>query len=201
MTAQVASAHPHVFVDGGIDLRMSEPNVLEALEVTWRYDAFETLYILSSHGLTLNEAGGLDEPVRQKLVQIRSKFPADFDGSAHLSVAGEAIALDWPTNFDAKVVDQRLEVTFVRRLAKTFDVSQSSFELAFYESTYFFAFTVTDAPVIIGTSTCSANVIPFEADPEDAGLIEALAKLGREETPEIANVGATFADRILVECA
>ena len=38
-----AQAHPHVFVDGGVDFVLGAGAVLEALEVTWRYDEFETL--------------------------------------------------------------------------------------------------------------------------------------------------------------
>ena len=81
------------------------------------------------------------------------------------------------------------------------DLDQKSADVAFYESTYFFAFAITDDPRIFGPSTCSANVIPFEADQGDAVLMETLAKLGREETSDIENVGAVFADRIVVECA
>jgi len=196
----LAFAHPHVFVDGGVDFVMGAENSLKALHVTWRYDAFETLYILSSHGLKLNDKGELDEASRQTLVRLRSQFPDDFDGSAHLSVDDQLVPLKWPDDFDAHIVGDQLEVTFTRGLETPLDVTQGSINVAFYESTYFFAFSATDTPKVLGPSTCETTVVQFKANPEDTALLETLAKLGREETSGLADVGAIFADRIALRC-
>ena len=75
-----------------------------------------------------------------------------------------------------------------------------SIDVAFYESTYFFAFSITDTPNVQGPATCTTEVIPFKADPQDTALQETLQKLGREETSGIENVGALFADRIALRC-
>ncbi len=196
-----ASAHPHVFVDGGVSFRFRDGAVLESLLVTWRYDAFETLYILSSHGISLNDAGGLDEADRLELVRQRSDWPEDFDGSAHLVHGDQPIALEWPRGLDAHLVNGRLEVTFERLLSTPLEMRGQAAELGFYESTYFFAFTITDTPEVLGPETgCAAQVIGFDADEDDTELQAALAKLGREETPDIKNVGALFADRIILSC-
>lgn len=40
---ELSDACPHVFVDGGIDSAFGDEQVLEALDVRWRFDAFETL--------------------------------------------------------------------------------------------------------------------------------------------------------------
>ena len=73
--------------------------------------------------------------------------------------------------------------------------------MAFYESTYFFAFSVTQEPTLLGhAGRCTADVRPFRPDAEDAALQAMLARLSREETPDIENVGALFADRIVVRC-
>lgn len=200
LPASIAAAHPHVFVDGGVDFIMGAENTLEALKVTWRYDAFETLYILSSHGLVLNDEGELNESTRQTLVSLRSQFPEDFDGSAHLSVDGAAVLLHWPSEFDAHLVGDRLEVTFLRKLETPLELTERVVDVSFHESTYFFAFSITDTPEVFGPSTCAAEVIPFEAEPKDTALMAMLEKLGREETSGIEDVGALFADRIILEC-
>lgn len=197
----ILQAHPHVFVDGGIDFVMGDENTLEALEVTWRYDEFETLYILSVYGLELTTDGGLDEPDRQKLVQKRSKWPSEFDGSAHLSADGAPIALGRPVGFDAKLVSGRLEVSFSRYLHTPVDVSIRRIEVAFYEATYFYAFSVTDRSKILGSATCDTTLTPFDPNKQDKELLSVLAELSREETPAENNVGAKFADRIALQCA
>ncbi|MEM9369716.1 MAG: DUF1007 family protein, partial [Pseudomonadota bacterium] len=39
---RTAEAHPHVFVEGGVSFVLDDEGALAALEVTWRYDLFET---------------------------------------------------------------------------------------------------------------------------------------------------------------
>ncbi|SDY79750.1 DUF1007 family protein [Citreimonas salinaria] len=200
-TPAPARAHPHVFIDGGVDFVFRDGTALDALRVTWRYDEFETLYTLSSFGLALNTEGDLDEADRQTLIRLLSDWPEDFDGSAHLSIEGEAIELEWPTELDARMVDGRLEMTFIRKLPAPVSLDGQDAEVAFYESTYFFAFTVADEPQLLDApAQCAATVIPFDPDGQTDALRSALAKLGREETPEMKNVGALFADRIAVTC-
>jgi len=199
--ASAAGAHPHVFVDGGVDFVFSEETMLSALKVTWLYDEFETLYILSSHGMSMNANGTLDEVDRQELIRQRSDWPADFDGSAHLSIDGSSIALEWPKDLDAKLVDGRLQLTFTRDLTSPIDLDHGAAEVAFYESTYFFSFSVTQPPKILDAEACTAKITPFKPDPQNTALQATLAKLSREETSDIAQVGALFADRIEVTCA
>ncbi len=199
--ATAVLAHPHVFVDGGVDFVVTDRTKLEALEVTWLIDEFETLYLLSDYGLSLNEKGGLDEEDRLELIRLLGDWPEDFEGSAHLSVDGAGVALDLPTNLDARLVDGRLLATFTRRLATPVQLGKQHVEVAFYEATYYYAFFVTNRPKMVGrVGDCSARVIPFNADEQQAELQTALAKLGREETPDITDVGALFADRIVVQC-
>ncbi|MEL6522243.1 MAG: DUF1007 family protein [Pseudomonadota bacterium] len=196
-----ASAHPHVFVDGGVDFVFREGRTLEALNVTWIYDEFETLYLLSSYGLSLNREGELDEADRKELVRLRSDWPEDFDGSAHLTLDETEVELDWPTNLDLHLVDGRLQATFTRRLSNPITVDEQILELAFYESTYFYAFSITNHPKVLGDQgRCLASMVPFDLDAKLASLQSTLAKLSREETPQTENVGALFADRIALIC-
>lgn len=201
LAVSAASAHPHVFVDGGVNFIMGAENTLEAVHVTWRYDAFETLYMLSSFGMSLNSEGELDEEDLQKVVRLLSDWPDDFDGSAHLKISGTPVTLKWPEDVDAYLVDGRLEMTFLRQLETPLNLTRHALEVAFYESTYFFAFSITEAPDVRGPAQCTPTVIPFVPDAQDQDLQTVLAKLSREETSGIENVGAVFADRIILECA
>ena len=195
-----AVGHPHVFVDGGVDF-VFENDTLVALHVTWLYDDFETLYILSSYNLSLNAQGGLDEADRMALIRHRSDWPSDFDGSAHLTVDDEPIALKWPTDLDAEMADGRLRVTFTRELAETVRMTGLVADVAFYESTYFYAFAVTDWPELLGSADqCNAKVLKYDPSEQDEQLQATLARLGREETPSMPNVGSLFADRIALKC-
>ncbi|MEM7599056.1 MAG: DUF1007 family protein [Pseudomonadota bacterium] len=201
LVATPAVAHPHVFIDGGVDFQFAEDETLTALKVTWLYDEFETLYLLASNNLSLNAEGGLDEADRLTLEQKFSEWPEDFDGSAHLMHDGAPVALAWPSDPEVQLIDGRIQAVFTRALEAPMTLIGSSTELAFYESTYFFAFKVTNIPQLMGGSgACVADVIPFKPDPNDASVLTKLAMLSREETPDDENVGLLFADRIALKC-
>lgn len=196
-----AAAHPHVYIGGGVDFVLRDGTMLETLEVTWVYDAFETLYILSFHDLSLNEDGALDEEDRLELVRQRSDWPEDFDGSAHLSLDGQLQNLEWPEDLDAHLIDGQLTMTFTRKLSEPLDLSQTGVEVGFYESTYFFAFSISQEPKLLGNvGPCTAEVIQFDPTEKTATMKKLLARLSREETPTDTNVGANFADRIALTC-
>jgi ABC-type uncharacterized transport system substrate-binding protein len=197
---QAALAHPHVFVDGGVDFVMADDSTLAALSVTWLYDEFETLYDLSSRGIDLPADGTLSNADRETIRAAYSVWPDDFDGSAHLTIDGERIEMDWPSDLAVDLIDGRLQLVFRRNLPVPIDLSGKTVESAFYERTYFFAFQITDPPTFIGPSTCEARLIPYAPDSQSAAAQDSLAMLGREETPAIADVGRLFADRIVVAC-
>ena len=199
--AGAALGHPHAFIDGGVDFVMDADGRLQELAVTWHYDPFETLYTLSAFEIPLNAEGGLDEADRLELVRRLGEWPEDFDGSAHLSVDDVAVSLQWPEGVDAHLVDGRILMTFTRSLEIPLEVRGRDVEVGFYESTYFFDFTVTLSPEVRGADgQCAARVIPFELDQQLARFQTMLLALDREETPETENVGALFADWIVLSC-
>lgn len=197
-----ASAHPHVFIDGGVDFLMDEQGALHGLSITWRYDAFETLYVLTSIGIIPAPDGTLSPEDRETLIRKESNWPEDFHGASHLSIDGSRVQLSGPKALDATLKDGRLVVRFRRDLEAPASMRNQQAEVAFFERTYYYAFSVAASPKIVGTDQeCRVDVNPFVAVENDQVTQAALAKLGREETPEDTNVGALFADRIVLKCA
>lgn len=195
------SAHPHVFLDGGVDFIMADEATLDALSVTWLFDEFETLYDLSSRGIEPRADGSLSDVDREAIRAAYAEFPDDFDGSAHLTINGEDIEMDWPSDVAVDLVEGRLQLTFVRKLTDQIDLTGKEVDVAFYESTYFFAFKITNQPIFSDGANCTYVVVPYVAGSQTQDVQESLAQLGREETPQISNVGELFADRIVVTCA
>ncbi|MEL7346741.1 MAG: DUF1007 family protein [Pseudomonadota bacterium] len=199
--ASGAQAHPHVFIDGGVDFVFAEDGRLQALHVTWRFDAFETLYMLSAHGVGTRPDGTLEEADRDRLRNGLDEWPDEFDGSAHLTIDAEPVSLSLPRDLDVDVVDGRLEMRFTRTLASPEPLSGKAVELGFYEATYYYEMALTEEPQIAGPGDCETEVTLFEADQALTVVQTTLFELGREETPTMPNVGALFADRITLECA
>ncbi|MEM6488833.1 MAG: DUF1007 family protein [Pseudomonadota bacterium] len=200
-TAAPAAAHPHVFVDAGIDFVFGDGRVLQALEVTWRLDPFVSLYMITALGLVPDAEGRLDDQARGLLARDFDAWPEGFEGFARLSIDGKATALDAPAGLAVDLVDGRLQVSFTRRLEAPVALQGRSAEVMAYEATYYYAVTMPDLPALAGPAEgCTARAQPFEPGAELASLQTTLFQLAREETPDIPNVGALFADRAIVSC-
>ncbi|MEM8792482.1 MAG: DUF1007 family protein [Pseudomonadota bacterium] len=200
---RMADAHPHVFVKGGVSFVLDDQQALTALKVIWRYDLFETLYALSSLEIVPDAGGKLAPEDRQRVSEHMTDWPEAFNGSAHLSIADEKIAMLRPTSMDVELVDGSLVMRFQRDLEAPISMTDQTAEVGFYEETYFYAFSVTEEPEVHGANTgqsCSAEVIPFDPNAELEALQVTLFALGREETPDAPDVGALFADRIVLKC-
>lgn len=201
--APQVQAHPHVFVDTSIAFVMEEPGALQALDITWRFDPMESLYILAAQGITPSVEGTLDAEARAKLSESYADWHPAFNGFARLSLGGAQVDLSAPRDVEADLVDGQLWIRFSRALpAPTSLHSQANAEVAVYEDTYFYAVTVGEQPTITGAGgDCAATLTPFDPDTQELVIIQTtLFELGREETPDIEGVGALFADRITLTC-
>lgn len=200
-SASDLSAHPHVFIDGAVDFHLDGKGMLHKVEVTWLYDKFETLYILSSQGISPTKDGRLNSDDLSVLTSLYENWPPDFDGSVHLKYLEQSIDLNWPQNASVTYSENRLKVKFERELKTKFALTDTPLEIGFYERTYFFDFTITSQPLVFGDSgNCSASVIPFEINSKSAEILRELSYLSREEIPEDTEIGSKIADRIQLIC-
>lgn len=196
-----AAAHPHVFIEGGVDFLVGEAERLDAVEVTWLFDPFETLYIMAALGHSPNAEGTLDPEARRGLARDLSDWPDDFSGVVHLFADGEPIPLDGPVEADVALTDGRLLLTYQRRLSAPIEMAALRLEAGFYEASYFYALSLTNTPTVRGAGDlCSTTVLPFQPNESLIALQASLFDLDRSATPADTTVGALFADRIVVQC-
>ena len=200
-SSSALNAHPHVFIDGGVDFHLDGNGMLHKVEVTWLYDKFETLYILSSQGISPTKDGRLNSNDLSVLTSLYENWPPDFDGSVHLKYLGNNIDLKWPQNASVTYFGNRLKVKFERELKTKLLLKNTPLDIGFYERTYFFDFSITSHPLIFGDAgNCSASVIPFEFNSQSTEILRELSYLSREETPEDTEIGSKLADRIQLIC-
>lgn len=195
-----ALAHPHEFYDAGADFLFDAQSNLAAVRIVWIYDEFTSLYVLSEQGLDPTQSPQGDELDRLLLSQL-GWTAETWDGDAYLhNAAGEVVALGDPRNALATVHEGRLVVVFERPLVETLDLSSGPAELLIYDPGFYSAYTIIKTPRIEGRTDCTAEIVPFRMTPEAAEKLSDLMALTVDETPEEENVGAEFADRIVLKC-
>lgn len=201
-----AVAHPHVFVSGGADFGIDEQGRLERLHISWIYDEYASLYLLSYVNADMDGDQKLTDDEKERILADQTNWPDEFAGDSYLFVSGEKRKLGKPVNSDTRILeDGRVEVTFERILETPFRPGAGGDPAAVvkvYDPTFYYAYE-TDAPKVLGQGAngCVAEHKPYDPDaPGLAALKTELAALGRDETPEQQDVGALFADELILSC-
>lgn len=193
-----ASAHPHIFIDGGVDFVFDPAGQLEALRVTWIYDPLNSLFMLEDLGIPFDPPDPLPPGDRASLAAYQTEWIEGFDGDSYLSHDGARVGLSGPQAPDAAVRDGQVVISFLREVETPFRPDATT-EVRVYDPTYFTAYAITDTPALDGGDGCRTEVIPFEPTSMLQALQEQLLALPADADPE-GEPGALFAERIRVTC-
>lgn len=193
-----ARAHPHVFIDGGVDFLFDDAGRLDRLRVTWIYDPLTSLFMMEDLGI--DPGAALQPEQRVELAAYQTEWVEGFDGDSYLSHDDAPVGLSGPLAPDAEVRDGKVVIRFERQVEAPFRPDPEAV-VSVHDPTYYTAYTVTDAPVLEGAATgCAAEVVPFVATSALSALQTSLWDIPPEETPEDDDIGALFADRIRLTC-
>jgi ABC-type uncharacterized transport system substrate-binding protein len=194
-----ARAHPHVFIDSGVDFLFDAQGRLSHLRITWLYDHLSTLFLLEDLGLAPVPETGLDDAAAAAVARDQTQWIDGYDGDATLHHAGRRIELSRPIEPQAAYRDGQVEIRFLRALDEPI-VPDAQTVAKVYDPTYFIAYFVTYEPQLENAPEgCSARVEPFEPTAPLLSLQQTLFALAPDEDPE-EEVGQLFADRISVAC-
>lgn len=200
LAAPPASAHPHVFIDGGVDFVMDEAGDLVALRVTWIYDPLASLFMLEDLGVTSLDDADLTAEQRAALTGFQTTWDPDFDGDSYLWRDASRIDLSGPLEAKARIADGRVVFEFLREVATPFRPSPGA-TVRIYDPTYYTSYAVTEAAEIEGRSDgCRTEIESFEPTPLLARLQESLAAIPMDGTPEDPDIGARFAEKVHITC-
>lgn len=201
LLAAGAGAHPHIFIDGGVDFRFDDQGRLEALRITWIYDPLNSLFMLEELGLPV------DAPIppadRPRLAAYQTEWIEGFDGDSYLHHDGARIGLSGPLDAEGEVRDGQVVISFLRRVETPFRPDETTV-VEVYDPTYFTAYAVTDPPRIEGpagapTEDCRTEVVPYVPTAPLAALQQRLLEIPIDEEPE-GTPGALFAERVRLTC-
>ena len=198
--AAPALAHPHVFIDGGVDFVMDPGGDLVALRVTWIYDPLASLFLLEDLGITGLDDADLDPDQRAALAAHQTSWMPGFEGDSYLWHDGARIGLSGPEGATARIEDGRVVFEFLRRVETPLRPGVET-TVKVYDPTYYTAYAVTEAAGIEGPAEgCRTEIEPFEPTPLLARLQESLAVIPADGTPEDPEIGARFAEKVHIRC-
>jgi polyphosphate kinase len=203
MAAAPAAAHPHVFVDAGLELRLDGEGRLASVRIVWVYDDFTSMLLLGDLGLMPDREDRLSPQARAALQGFDMQWDEGFAGDTHMRAADAPVALSPPRDWTADYVQGRIVTTHVRDLVAPVDPATAPVTVQLYDPGYYTAYTIAVPPKVTGRDDCAAEVLGPDTDAAIARLEAALEELvrgGVDPETDFPAVGAAFAEEVRLTC-
>lgn len=193
-----APAHPHVFIDGGVDFVFDAAGRLSALRIVWIYDPLTSMFMLEDLGI--DPSSDLAPDARADLAAYQTEWDPGYDGDSYLWDGDRRVGLSGPRSAAANLVDGRVEIRFLRAIETPFRPEAGTIA-KIYDPTYYTAYFVTETPRLEGAADgCRARVTPYTPSAPLAALQQRLSDIAADEDPADPDVGALFADQVHLTC-
>ena len=176
LAAGPALAHPHVFIDTGIEIILNDRNEATGLRISWTYDDLYSLYIVGDMGLDPDWDGTLTPEEVAQLSGFDMKWIEGFEGDTYALMAGVPLKLSGPRDWTAGYAGGKITSTHVRDFATPVPVAEVPLIVQAYDPGYYSAYTIPGDPVVTGGAGCTAQVFVPDLDEAQAALQAARAE-------------------------
>ncbi len=197
-----ALAHPHVFIDTGVEMIFDGQGRVAALRISWTYDEFYSLVLVQDRGLDADGDGEATPAENAALGGFDMDWDPGFAGDTYALAGDRPLALGPPAEWTAAYSAGRLTSTHLRRLETPFDPTAGPLVIQTYDPGFYTAYTIASDPVLTGGQGCTATVFVPDLTEADKQLQAALAEYGADVDLEMEfpAIGAAYAEEVRVTC-
>ncbi|MDT8329245.1 MAG: DUF1007 family protein [Roseovarius sp.] len=189
-------AHPHIFVDVALRFSADAEGRLAGVEVTWSYDDFFSLMILSDMGLDPDGDGVLSAAELAKLKGFDLvEWPEGFEGDLFIYQGETKIALDHPVPTGVVVNEGRITATHTRSFGPP---SGDTLRIEAYDPTYYVAYSLAGPITLPGG--CTHTITKPDLDESQETFRQMLSSMTAEQEFAGVDVGNLYSDSLSVTC-
>ena len=189
------AAHPHVFIDTKLRVVADANGVLEGVEITWTYDDFYSLLLLSDMGLDNDGDGRLRQDELAQLNGFDMNWVEGYQGDTHATRNGAPVTLGPPQGRGVTVDRGLITSTHFRAASGPAD----GLVVKAFDPTFYTAYSLEGAVDVEGP--CAAQVVPADLDAAYSLVEELLyATPAAEAEDSYPEVGEAFADTVRLTC-
>ena len=198
-----AIAHPHVFIDTGVEVIFDDAGLAAALRISWTYDDLYSLMIIADRGLDADFDGALTAEEETALSGFDMDWDEGFPGDTYALKEGAALALSRPADWTARYQGGRITSTHLRRFAEPVPVGAVPLVVQVYDPSFYSAYTIASAPVLTGGAACRTQVFEPDRAAADARLLAAMEELSGSADAEadFPAIGDAYAEEVRITCA
>ncbi len=200
--ASPLAAHPHIFIDTGLDLTFDDSGQLTEVKVTWVYDEFYSLLIMEDRGLDPDFDGVLTAAEIDNLTGFDMQWTRGFNGDLVITQAGRELTLSGPLTPTASYDEGRITTTHVRHI-EAVQADAEGFSIKPYDPTFYSAYDITRPVRLLGAEGCSHRIEVPDIDARMRELRTILESLDVNATPEdegLPDIGGLLASAVIVTC-
>lgn len=197
-------AHPHIFVDVGLEAVTDDAGQLTHIKVTWAYDALYSLLITEDRGLDLDGDAVLTPEEEADLTGFDMQWVPGFNGDLVARLDEVPLSLGKPEDPTAVMREGRIVTTHLRAVEGTPALAGTLLSMKPYDATFYTAYDVTMGVGVQGMDGCMITKQEPDIDQEMQRLQNQLAQLGRDQDAiemGFPEVGEAFATEVRITCA
>lgn len=196
-----ALAHPHVFVDGAVELNLDKAGELVSVTNIWTFDAPFSAF--ATQGLDTDGDGKLSDAELAPLAETNMDALSYYHFFTYVSAAGAQSEFGKPEHYCLKMAKKRLTLHFTLPVTKPVKLS-GDVNVEVFDPEYFVAFTFdkkAEKPVPLGRTACTMHYRPPKE--LNASIMAKLAAIPADEhdlPPALKDAAAGLAHVFLVAC-
>jgi len=190
-----ALAHPHIFIDAGLTLIRDAAGVVQAVEVTWRYDELYSLIVMEDMGLDSDYDLVLTQDEIDQTLGFDLNWNSGFEGGLVMQQQGVNLDLGAP-----EPVSLELQTTHRRPVTGAAPVPRT--EAQIFDREFYIAFEMILPARVADAPDCTSELIRADLDAAYTALAEAIEEIGGAVAAEdnFPPLGELFADRVVFTC-
>ncbi len=197
-----ALAHPHVFIDTGLEFIVDDAGNLTHVRVTWAYDEFYSLLVLEDMRLDQDGDGVLTASEEQFLGGFDAQWVEGYNGDLVIRMGDTVVPLSGPLEPQATTEDARIVTTHLRAVEGA-PVPANALSIKAFDESFYTAYEMTRPVTVSGGTACDIERTDPDIDAELAQMQAFLWTLDADydlEENDIPLVGEKFATEIRLTC-
>ena len=198
-----ALAHPHVFIDAGVEVVFDTSGRAEALRITWVYDELYSMLLVGERNLDQDFDGLLTPAEQRQLSGFDMNWDAGYPGDTYALVGDVDLPLSRAKDFSARYEDGKITTVHLRTFDAPVPIGDVPLIIQVYDPGFYTAYTVMPNPLVTGGSGCVAVAYGPDIDAADEALKAALAEYSADADLEadFPAIGKNYAEEVRVTCA
>lgn len=198
-----AAAHPHIFIDTGLEVIFDAEGRAVAVRVSWTYDDFYSLLMIEDRKLDADFDGKLTPEEEAQLSGFDMDWDADYNGDLFVYAGEFEVPLSRPADWTASYENGRITSTHLRSFTEPL-APGAPLVIQVYDPGYYTAYFIEGTPVLTGAGeTCKVEVFEPDRAAADAKLMAAIEEMGRSGDLEMdfPAIGSAYSEEARVTCA